>query len=99
MRLDELLAADEHAARAAARVVDAALVRRQHLDQHAHDMRRRIELAALFALGAGELRQEIFVYPTESIARAVGGAAEPDVADQIDQLAEALLVETGAGVV
>ena len=29
----------EHAARAAARVVDAALVRREHLDQQAHDAR------------------------------------------------------------
>ena len=36
---DELLALHEHAARAAAGVVDAALVRLEHLDQHAHDAR------------------------------------------------------------
>ena len=44
--LDELLALHEHAARAAAGVVDAALVGREHLDQHAHHVRRRVELAA-----------------------------------------------------
>ena len=99
VRLDEFLALHEHAARAAARVVDAALIGREHLDQHAHDMRRRIELAALLALGAGELRQEVFVDAAEDVAGAVGRAAEADVADEIDQLAEPLLVEARAGVV
>jgi hypothetical protein len=37
--LDELLALHEHAARAAARVEHAALVGREHLDQHAHHAR------------------------------------------------------------
>ena len=99
MRLDELLALDEHAARAAARVVDPALIGCQHLDQHAHDMGRRIELAALLALGAGELRQEIFVDTAKDVAGAIGRAAEPDIADEVDKLAEALLVEARAGVV
>jgi hypothetical protein len=54
--LNELLARDEHATRTAAGVVDAALVGCEHLDQHAHDARRSVELAALLALGAGELR-------------------------------------------
>src|ERR1035437_8452391 len=45
MLLDELLAADEHPTRTAAWVVNAALVRRQHLDEHADDARGRVELA------------------------------------------------------
>jgi hypothetical protein len=99
MRLDELLALHKHTARAAARVVDPALIGCQHLDQHAHDMGRGIELAALLALGAGELRQEIFVDAAEDVAGAVGRAAEADVADEVDQLAEPLLVEAGARVI
>jgi hypothetical protein len=87
MRLDELLALHEHAAGAAARVVDPALIGCEHLDQHAHDMRRRIELAALLALGAGELRQEIFVDAAEDVAGAVSRAAKADIADEVDQLA------------
>jgi hypothetical protein len=56
----------------------------------------RVELAALLALGAGELREKIFVDAAEDVAGAVGRAAEADIADQVDQLAEPLLVETGA---
>ena len=95
MRFDELLALHEHAARAAAGVEDAALVRREHLDQHADDVRRRVELAALLALGAGELREEVLVDAAENVLGAVSSSAEPDVADQVDELAEALLVEAG----
>jgi hypothetical protein len=97
--LDELFAADEHAARAAARVVDAALVRREHLDQDPDDVRGRVELAALLAFGTGELGEEVLVDPTERVLGPVGGGAERDVADQVDELTEALLVETGPGVV
>jgi hypothetical protein len=97
--LDELLALHEHAARAAAGVVDAALVRGEHLDQHAHHVRGRVELAAALALGAGEAREEVLVHAAERVARAVGRAAERDVADQVDDLAQALLVETRPGVV
>ena len=63
VRLDELLALHEHAARAAAGVVDAALVGRQHLDQHPDHAAGRVELAALLALGAGELGEEVLVDP------------------------------------
>ncbi len=62
-------------------------------------MRRGIKLAALFALGAGEARQEIFVDAAEDVAGAVGRAAEADIADEIDQLAEPLLVESRAGLI
>jgi hypothetical protein len=67
MRLDEALRLDEHAARAAARVVHAGLERLQHLDQHAHDRACRVELAAALALGDRELAEEIFVDAAEYV--------------------------------
>ena len=89
----------EHPRRAAARVVDPAPVRRQHLDEHADDAARRVELAALLALGAGELRQEVLVDPAEHVAGPGVLVADPDVADEVDQLAEPPLVERRPGVV
>src|SRR5690242_3919846 len=53
--LDELLALDEHATRSAARVVDAAAVRGEHLNEGADDVAGCVKLAALLALGAREL--------------------------------------------
>ena len=76
MRLDEFFAGHEHAAGAAARIVDAALVGRENLDQHADDARRRVELATLLAFRAGELRQEILIDAAESVLGAVGRRAE-----------------------
>jgi len=99
MRLDELLALNEHSARPAARVIDPALIGCQHLDEHAHDMGRRVKLAALLALGAGKLRQEVYVDLAKDVAGAVGQAAEADIADEIDQLAEPLLVEARTGII
>ena len=55
---DELLRLHEHAARAAAGIVDAAFVGREHLDQQADDALRGVELAAFLALGAGELARK-----------------------------------------
>ena len=72
--LDELLGLHEHAAGAAAGVVDAALVGREHLDQHADDARGRVELAAVLALGAGELGEEVLVDAAEHVLGAVGRA-------------------------
>lgn len=43
--LDELFRLDEHASAAAGRIVDTAVVGFQHLDEHAHDTARRVELA------------------------------------------------------
>ena len=43
MRFDEFLTGDKHAAGATARVVHAALIRRENFDQDADDPRRRIE--------------------------------------------------------
>jgi hypothetical protein len=70
-----------------------------HLDQHAHHVRRRAELAALLALGVRELGEEVFVDAAERVLGALGRIAERDVAHEVDELAEALLVETRAGVV
>ena len=47
----KLFALHEHAAGAAAGVIDAALVGLQHLHQAAHHTARRVELAAVLALG------------------------------------------------
>ncbi len=66
--LDELFGLDEHAAGAAAGVVDAAGVGFEHLDQHADDGARRVELAAELAFGGGELAEEVFVDPAERVA-------------------------------
>ena len=63
------------------------------------DAARRVELAAFLALGAGELRQEIFVDAAEHILGAARLVADPDVADEVDEASEPCLVERGAGVV
>ena len=93
MGLDELLAADEHAARAAAGVVDAALVGREHFDQYTHDAGGRVKLAAALAFGAGEAGEKIFIDAALGVLGAVGGMAQGDIADQIDNLSESYLVE------
>jgi hypothetical protein len=98
---DELLGLHEHAAGAAAGVVDAALVGGEHFDQQAHDAGRGVELAAVLALGAGELGEEVLIDAAEEILGASGLllVARADGADEVDEFAEAVLVEAGAGVV
>ena len=78
--LDESLGLHEHAARAAAGVVDAALVRFEHLDQQSDDGARRVELAAELAFGLGELAEEVFVDAAERVAGLVAGALKPMLA-------------------
>ena len=51
VRLDELLGLHEHAARAAAGVIDAPVVGFEHLDEQADDAARGEELAAELAFG------------------------------------------------
>ena len=70
VRLEELLGLHEHAARPAARVVDAAVRRLQQLDEHPHHAGGRVELAAPLALGGGELLEEVLVHLAEQVARA-----------------------------
>src|SRR4051812_41664836 len=62
------------------------------------------ELAAVLPLGTGEAREEVLVDAAEEIDGAVGllalaGGGELDSGDDVDELAEPLLVEAGAGVV
>ena len=96
---DELFRLDEHAAGAAAGVVDAAFVGGEHLYEEADDAVGRIELAAVLAFGAGELGEEVFVDAAEDVFGAVVTVAEADGADEVDEFAETVLVERGAGVV
>ena len=96
---DEFLRLHEHAAGAAAGIVDAALVGREHFDEEAHDAVRRVELAAVLAFGAGELGEEVFVDAAENVLGAIRFVAQADGADEVDEFAEAVLVERRAGVV
>src|SRR6266566_2251458 len=49
VRFDEFFRLHEHAAGAAAGIVNAAFVWSEHLDEKAHDPLRRVELAAFLA--------------------------------------------------
>ena len=97
--IDELHRLHEHAGGAAAGVVDPALVRFQHLHQELDDATRGVELAALLALGAGELGEEVLVHPTQHVFGASFRVSNLDVGDQVDKLAQPGLVQGGAGVV
>ena len=70
--LDKALALDEEAAGAHGGVVDAALVGLEHLDDQGDDGLRSEVLAALLALGEGELAEEVFVDLAEDVARDLG---------------------------
>ena len=99
MGANELDRLHEHARGAATGVVHPPLVRFEHLDQQLDHAARRVELAALLALGAGELGEEVLVDAAEHVLGAALGVADLDVADEVDELAEPQLVERGAGVV
>ena len=96
---DEFHRLHEHAGRSATGVVDAAPIGLQHLDQQLDHAARGVELPALLALGAGELGQEVFVDAAEHVLGTGLLVAHLDVADEVDELTEPLLVEGGAGVV
>ena len=68
----KFLGLDEHAAGAAAGVVNAAFVGGEHLDQDADNGAGGVELAAFFAFRTGKLTEEIFIDAPEDIAGAVG---------------------------
>ncbi len=69
-------------------VVDAALVGLEHLDDERDDRLGREVLAALFALGEGELAEEVFVDVAEDVLGVQVGVLEGDRGDQVDQAAE-----------
>ena len=70
-----------------------ALVRLQHCDEQTDHRGRRVELAATLALGGGELGQEILVDPSERVLVLLLLRPETDAAEDVDELAEAVLVE------
>ena len=97
--VDERLRLHEHARRAAARVVDAAAVGLEHLDEQPDDVPRRVELTGPPALGGGEAREEVLVDAPEHVPRAGVRVADGDVADEVDQLPEPPRVQRGTSVV
>ena len=96
---DEVHRLHEHARRAAAGVVDASAVGLQHLHQQPDDGARGVELAALPSLQKGELPQEVLVDPAQHIGGPRLGPADLDVADEVDDLPQPLLVQRLPGVV
>ncbi len=99
MGTDELHRLHEHTRRAAAGVVDPASVGLEHLDQELDDTAGGIEFTTLLALGARKLRQEVLIHPTEHILGAGRFVAHFDIADEVDELPQALLVQRRAGIV
>ena len=99
MRPNEFDGLNKHAGRSAAGVVDPPPVGYQHLDQQPDHAARRIELAALLAFGAREPRKEVLVHATEHVPGASFLVPHPDVADHVDELPKALLVERRPGIV
>ncbi len=97
--LDEPLGLDEHAARAAAGVVDAAFVGFEHLDEHADDAARRVELAAQLAFRLRELAEEVLIHPAERVAGFRAIALETDVGDEVGEALELDGLDAAAGIV
>jgi hypothetical protein len=58
-------------------VVDAALVGGEHLDEQ-RTTQRGVELAAVLALGAGELGEEVLVDAAEQVLGAAGDVGRAD---------------------
>jgi len=69
-----------------------------NFNQQPHDMARRVKLAALLALGASELAQKIFIHATENVLGTAFAVAKSNRADEINEFAEPVFVERGAGV-
>ncbi len=68
MRAHEVGGLNEHAARAAGGVEDAAVIGLDDLDDETHDARGRVVLAALLHLLLGERAHEIFIDPPKGVA-------------------------------
>jgi len=104
---DEFFRLHEHAAGTAAGVVNAAFVGGEHLDEQTDDALRSVELAAFLAFGAGEPAEEVFVDAAEQVKGPVLFVfhfvwlrrGKLDAADEVDEFAETVFVERGAGVV
>ena len=71
----------------------------QHLDEQPHDDARRVELPAALALRRSEAPEEVLIYAPQDVSRAALCTAETDGAHEVDEFAEAGLVERRSGVV
>ncbi len=92
MCADELDRLHEHARAAAAGVVDPALEGLQHLHEQLDHAARGVELAALLAFGVRELGEKVLIDTPEHVLGAACLIAHSDVAHEIDELTETLLV-------
>src|SRR5665647_408543 len=95
----EFFRLNEHARRSTTWVVNPSLIRLQDLDKQPDNATRGIELAALFALGARELRKEIFIDPANNILGSTVCVAYSNVGDKVDSLSQSLLVKCWSRVV
>ena len=100
VRFDEFLALDEHAAGAAAAVVDFAIFKRfENGDECLDDTRRRIKFAAAHTFFRGELGDAVFVGPAQQVF-AGGGVAHVDaVCKNVHHVAEDVLIQRGIAVI
>lgn len=99
MSFGKLLALNEHAAGAAAWVKNAALVRLDHFHEQFDDGLSGVELPALFALRSGKLAQEILIDAAQNVLGPAFLVAQANRADEVDEPAQAVLIERFAGVV
>ena len=86
--------AEQHAAGAAGRVVDAlARLRIEQLDHHPHDAARRVELARLLPPGdVGELADQVLVGVAQDVGRD-RGVAQRHAGQALDEVLEELVAE------
>jgi hypothetical protein len=87
---DEVAGLHEHARRAAGRVQHQAVVWLDDVDDHAHQRRRREELAAFLCAAHGELVEEVFVDAAEHVA---GGGLDGGAVEDLDQLGQQVGLE------
>ena len=99
MRFDKLLTRDKHTTRSATRIVDATLIRREHLNQHSHHSRRRIKLSPLLAFSARKLRKKVFIDSTKDVLGAIRGTAKSNIAHQVYELSQSFLIQSWTRVV
>ncbi|MGQ4810040.1 hypothetical protein NKDENANG_03485 [Candidatus Entotheonellaceae bacterium PAL068K] len=96
---DEAFALHEESAGAHGRVVNAAFVGLQHVDNEGDDGLGGVILAALFALTQGELAEEVFVDMAEDVSGLQGFVVKRDLGDFVDELAKDVGGYLAAGVV
>ena len=98
MGLNELLALHEHAARAAAGVVDLAMVGAENGHQRFDDAARGVELTTALALGAGEHAQKVFVDLAQHVTGLGRAGTKADGRHQVHQFAQLAVGQLGTGI-